>query len=140
MMGLSECLPCNDNLPMIVVNGRQLIDVIEDAWAAIMQANDPPCFFLRAGELVRLREKDGVPKIEDVTKPIAYGHLCRVARWVHAESGDKPPTNAVPRMDVAADLIVNPEPTLPKLDAVVLAPVFDQDAADRKSTRLNSSH
>jgi hypothetical protein len=120
---------CNDNLPMIVVNGRQLIDIIEEAWAAIRQANDPPCFFLRAGELVRLREKDGVPKIEDVTKPIAYGHLCRVARWVHAESGDKPPTNAAPRMDVAADLIVNPEPTLPKLDAVVLAPVFDQDAA-----------
>lgn len=132
--------PGTEKLPEIQVNNRDLIAVIEDAWSAVMRANDPPKLLVRAGSLVRLRPGKEAPRIELVDQPIAYGHLARIARWVRVYEDSR--TYGSPDSDVARDMIPNPHPGLPEVDTVVSVPVFDaegtllEDAGYHPSARL----
>jgi len=116
-------------LPTVQVNGRQLIDIITDAWAALLGANTRPDVFARAGSIVRLKAEgeSEVPSIHQIGIDEAYGHLLRVARWVVVKMSreDVLTFEAHPPKDVARDLLAYPHPGLPPLDAVVASPVFD---------------
>ncbi|ACY13439.1 hypothetical protein [Haliangium ochraceum] len=113
----------DERLPEIQVNGRQVIDVIDDAWSAIRAANEPPVVFLRRSTLVRLQALVEPPTIEEMDKGVSYGHLCRVARWVQVYENRM--CHASPRADVARDVVINPDPKLPRLESIVMTPVFD---------------
>jgi len=69
------------HFPQIIVNDRQLRDVIKDAWSAIRTANDPPRLFVSSGKLSRLIILDNRPYIEHLSEGAAYGLLLRVADW-----------------------------------------------------------
>jgi hypothetical protein len=120
-------VPRDSNLPEIQVNNRDLILVIDDAWAAVLRANDPPKLFLRSGALVRLRSGQEAPRIELVDQAIAFGHLARIARWVRVYEDNR--VYGAPDSDVARDMIPNPRSDLPELDSIVSVPVFDREGA-----------
>ncbi|MCC6311595.1 MAG: hypothetical protein IT345_11880 [Trueperaceae bacterium] len=110
-------------LPQIVVNNRQLRDVIADAWAALHAANDPPVVFRRSGHLVRLGVDEGGLKIQGLDEAAAYGRLARVADWLRLRK-DEPPVQISPPKDVARDLLAYPDAGVAHLEAVVTAPFF----------------
>jgi hypothetical protein len=109
--------------PVIVINGRQLIEVIDDAWQAVLTENDPPYLFTTAGRLSRLVCMGGVPSIEYLEDAAAYGLLMRMATWMQQRGGQL--RDAHPPKDAAKDFLANPHPDLPELEAVASTPVFD---------------
>ena len=109
--------------PQIRVNARQLRDVLADAWRAVHAANTRPDLFVRSGLLVRLAASELGPRIDTADEAVAFGHLMRVANWVRVTQDGVFDTK--PPRELARDMLVNPAPKLPPLDAVVAAPVFD---------------
>ena len=112
--------------PIIVVNGRQLRDILWDTWQIVHAANARNTFlFRRSGRLVRLAMAGGSPQMEFIDDTVMYGTLARLGDWIRrTEDGE---FDVMPPHDVAKDLVASPDPRLPPLDAIVTAPVFDQD-------------
>ncbi|MGC4050640.1 MAG: hypothetical protein QM757_14790 [Paludibaculum sp.] len=51
--------------PSIVINGRPLRDITRDVTEALLEANDPPRLFVRAGALVRVRRDENLRPLID---------------------------------------------------------------------------
>jgi hypothetical protein len=119
-----EAAPSGPRYPVIVVNGRQLRDILWDTWQVVHAANAiEPTLFRRSGRLVRLVPLAGMPLIEFVDDTAAYGIIARLTDWVkRTEDGD---SDVMPPHDVARDVVATPDRDLPPLDSVVTAPVFD---------------
>ncbi|MBE0566080.1 MAG: hypothetical protein IH621_08995 [Krumholzibacteria bacterium] len=119
-----DLLP-GSGLPSIETHDRPLRDIFGDAWAAVLAANDPPRVFRTAGGLARLQDLGQGPQIELMEERATTSLLARVADWTKTTTNNcihtKPPREA------AGDLLVNPHPTLPGLEAVITTPVFDHD-------------
>lgn len=112
-------------LPVIELFNRPLRDIFDDSWAAVLAANDPPQVFNMGGYLARLRDLGFGPQIELLKDQAAISLLARVADWI--DSRKVMPIHTKPPKEAAADLIVNPHPSLPRLDSVIHTPVFDHD-------------
>jgi len=120
----ASAAPANgSSRPRVRVNGRQLRDVLTDAWKAVHATNTRPALFTRAGVLVRLARAEDGPRIDTVEETAMYGHLVRIANWVRVTP--EAVLDATPPKDVARDMLVNADEELPPLDAVVATPVFD---------------
>lgn len=110
--------------PVILVSDRQQTDILHDAWQAMLAQNDPPRLFTCAGRLARLVPVDGHPALEILSHAAAYGVLIRAADWVQ-QRGDNLRA-AKPPLEAAGDILANPHPDLPPLEAVLTTPVFDR--------------
>jgi hypothetical protein len=104
--------PKSGRRPVIQIHGRQLRDVVDDAWRAVIAANEPPFLFVHDGRLVhRVRLGDGQLWLQRVSSVGLFGILIRVADWVRATPrglvASKPPSAVVAVMRRA------PEPALP---------------------------
>lgn len=113
------------SLPKIMMSNRPLRVILDESWAAVLTANDPPRVFNSYGYLARLRDFGQGPQIELIDERVAVGLLADVADWFVAAG--KVFVHAAPPKAAAANLIVNPHPDLPKLDSVITTPVFDRD-------------
>lgn len=111
--------------PSIETHDRPLRDILDDAQAAVMSANDPPRLFNVAGSLARLRDFGQGPQIDILDERAATSLLARAADWVKTRGNSS--INVKPPKEAAADIIVNPHPDLPQLDAVIATPIFDRD-------------
>lgn len=114
-----------DDRPEIRTNGRQLYDVIQDAWRAVHKSNRPPAVFRRGIAMVRLREGDLGLFIEEMGEAAVFGLLARIALWVRVT--DEAIVDVDPVKNVARDMLVNVSDALPQLEAVVTTPVFGRD-------------
>jgi len=123
--GSLEMAPGTDGRPVIETHDRPLRDILDDAQTAVMTANTPPQVFNAAGCLARLRDFGQGPQIELLEERAAISLLARVADWTRTRSNSY--INVKPPKEAAADIIVNPHPDLPRLDAVITTPVFDRD-------------
>ena len=112
-----------DQLPTIETHDRPLRDIYDDAWSVVLAANDPPKVFNSAGLLARLRDMGHGPQIEFLNKESTTGLLARSADWVRTR-GDNV-LNVKPVKEAADELITTPHADLPKLDAVIHTPIFD---------------
>lgn len=122
-------------LRSIQVNNRQLRDVIADAWAAIHAINEPtepgcpdkPFLFQKGGALARIAGDGAQARIETLGETAIYGQLVRCANWhkVTEEAVIAVP----PSRDTARDMLVNPDPALPRLESLLRTPTFGKDAA-----------
>ena len=116
----------------IVVNGRWLRDISDDAKAALLAANNPETRFMRGSILARVNGE----KIEPLTNTTLKSDLDRIAdfvkeTWKEGEDG-KPArvtTPARPPADLAPDLLGRLDLDLPELDEIVNAPVFLPDGS-----------
>lgn len=118
-------------LPEIVVNNRQLRDIIADAWAALHLKNNPPVLFRRGKEPVRLTCNSDAdqgpvgPRIESAEETLIHGLLIRAADWVKRSKEEV--SHARPPREVAADILVLCDERLPMLYDVITTPVFGSD-------------
>lgn len=92
--------PKTGQRPVIQVNGRQLRDVVDDAWRAVIEASEPPFLFVDDGRLVhRVRLGDAQLWLQHVSSVGLFGILIRVADWVRATPrglvASKPPSALV---------------------------------------------
>jgi hypothetical protein len=111
--------------PVIQVNGRQLREVLDDAWRAVIDANEPPLLFVRDGRLVhRVRLGDGQFWLQRVSSVGLFGILIRVADWVRATPrglvASKPPSAVVGVMRRS------PDPRLPRTLVANLPPIYSR--------------
>jgi len=119
-------------LPEIVVNDRQLRHIIDDAWQALLGANDPPVLFRRRDSTlahVRRNEDPGQgPQsawIESAEERFVNGLILRTADWV--KRYQKEVSAARPPREVAGDMLALPDRHLPVLTEVIGAPVFGRE-------------
>ncbi|HET9623255.1 MAG TPA: CHC2 zinc finger domain-containing protein [Kofleriaceae bacterium] len=112
-------------LPQIQVNGRQLRDVVADAWSALHAANTGPQAFLRAGQLVRVARGDAFVHLAPLSEAETYGLAAQVVDWVRVTQSGV--IDVLPLKEAVRDMFVRPDLALPPLEAVVSTPFFDED-------------
>lgn len=114
-----------DGEPRFVI-GEELRDLVPDVWKAVIAKNVPPRLFRRGGALVNLKLPEGEPPLLDqVTVDGAHGYVFRAGRW--RKKGSKKLLPAHPPKDIARDLVERPHTDLPRLEAIISAPAFDQE-------------
>jgi hypothetical protein len=114
------------SLPQIIINGRQLRDLVHDTWHILHAANQPPVLFQRSGLLVRLRKESRAGlHIEPVDDDSIYGLLSRIADWMRLT--DDGLLNALPSREVARDMLAYPDERLPCLEAIATTPVYSSE-------------
>lgn len=115
-------------LPQIMVNNRQMRDVVTDSLLALRAANDPPFLFVRSGRIVYVEvDERQRPAIQEADKAHVRGRLARAANYIRrttdAEIAVPPP------MEVVEDILSLPSATwgLPALEFVVEVPTLRPD-------------
>ncbi len=108
-------------LPKIVMNGRHLREVIDDAWQVLRDAFSGSSLFVRSGRLVRIVDRKSGLSIEELDSDAVFGLLIRAADWVNQQGGPVTPFRVISR-----DMIATPHPHVAPLDAIVAGPVFTQ--------------
>ena len=111
------------DLPAIQVSGRQQIEIIDDAWDALLSQGDPPVLFVTQGLLSRMSRVEHRWIIDFVGEAGVNGLLVRAARWVQTRNGVD--VAAKPPREIARDLLAYPNERLPELTAIATTPVFD---------------
>lgn len=107
--------------PTIVMNGRQLREVIDDAWEVLRDAFSGSSLFIRSGRLVRIADRRSGLSIEELDSDAVFGLLIRAADWVNQTRVPVKPTR-----DIAKDMLSTPHPHIAPLEAIAAAPVFTQ--------------
>ena len=110
--------------PVIIINGRQLREVIDESWSCLLAQNDPPQLFVSSGQLARLVIESGGHNIQLLNEDTAFGVLLRAADWTQRRG--KSTIDAKPPKDIARDILANPHSDLPQLESVATTPVFDE--------------
>jgi len=122
-------------LPIIVVNNRELRHVSGDAITALQGANDPPKLFVRSGSIVHVVcDEEGRHSISDASEAFLRGRMTRSAdfrRLVHDKNRNPqyPATN--PPIDVVRDVLAL-APTnwrFPALESVTESPLLRPDGS-----------
>jgi hypothetical protein len=121
-------------LLQIVNNDRELPDLAADCVQALVEQNDPPTLFWRAGTLVRIFSDENMrPLIQRLTEAAFRGRLARSAAfcvrlWDRKQNVEIP---SGPPIDVVRDLMaMTPEQLqLPTLRAIIQAPGFRTDGS-----------
>jgi len=110
----------------VVTLGRQLRDVTTDATDALHQANDPPCLFVRSGQLSRVRrDENGRPIVDAVGVDELTHRLTNAANFVRVT--DEGENNADPPERLARNIIAAPSWPFPPLVGVIEAPALRPD-------------
>jgi hypothetical protein len=113
-------------LPAIDATVQHLPTLAEAAWDALQAANDPPTLFRFGAIPSRLeRDDDGVPLLRSLNLDRTRHGLARAATW-YKKLNKKPILIAPPDL-VVKEVLAFPNPPLPALERIVLAPVFSQD-------------
>lgn len=117
-----------DGLPAILLGGRQDRDVLRDAWSAVVEANEPPVFYVTHHQLsVLLRDPSGKLAPSPASEALLRKRLTDVADWFrNTQSGWSPTSH--PRI-YAQMMLAEPHQQIPPLDGVVYTPVFDRHGA-----------
>ncbi|MCW5891376.1 MAG: hypothetical protein KIT14_12610 [bacterium] len=117
----------NNALPEIIVNGRPLREVTDDALAALLAANAPPSLFCRFGHLARVRaDETRRPFVERISEPVLRHRLERVAQFLRvSQRGAAVPVP--PPFEVVQDLVALGRWDVPSLEAVTTVPVLRRD-------------
>ncbi|MFH1530144.1 MAG: hypothetical protein ABIK09_05340, partial [Pseudomonadota bacterium] len=116
--------PSQSSYPVIVVNNRQTRDIRYEAEGVLVAANaTDPFLYIRARRPVRIVLAEGDPHVSEVDSVVMYQMLAQVANWVRrTDEGD---SDVPPLQDMARMLVASPPASLPLLDGVTTAPIFD---------------
>lgn len=119
-----------NDLPTIQTNSRFLRQVTADALAALYLSNQPPSFFVRSGELVRVKwDEQHHPKIEPVTDIALRGRLDRVANFVVQRTYKKTTYEEphIPPIEVVKDILAMEKWDFPPLTGIIECPTLRPD-------------
>ncbi len=114
-------------VPIIRANDRLPGEIADDALSALIEANDPPTLFVRAGKLTRVREdENGRPIIEMLSDAHLRERLGRVRFVNQSKKGSI--TIQTP-MSVVQDLRARPSWPLPPLEAITESPTLRRNGS-----------
>ena len=111
-------------LPRILVSNRHLREISEDAWTAILAANEPPVLFQHGHSLVDIvHDNRGQPLLRTLDKAALKGFLDRIADFesIDSEGRTRP---ARPPNDVVSDMMAASQMPVPVIEGIIEAPVF----------------
>jgi hypothetical protein len=112
----------NGQRPEIVVSGRHRRDIVDDAWRALLAANDPVRFFRHGNSVVEIaKSDDGSAVIKHLGSTGLSGRLDRCADFIKITKYGAQP--ARPPRDVVEDMEALEIP-LPQLRGMIASPVF----------------
>lgn len=120
--------------PVLLANERDLAEQSDEAYGALVAANDPPVIFRQAGTLSRVVQTDDAVRLEAIGRPALRDLLARSARWVRMRDRDGTTTAAHPPLAVVDGVLARDGwAELPPIERVVTAPVYgpDRRIADR---------
>jgi 5S rRNA maturation endonuclease (ribonuclease M5) len=115
----------NAGKPSIIVTDRQMEDLVQETWEAVLAANDPPTVFRHNGRLARIFDTGSSLYIEDMTDDQVRHLLYTTADWY--KQGPQGLKHAKPPRELPRDLLAKPHPDLPSIEGIVTAPVFSSD-------------
>ncbi len=129
----SEPAPAEVLRPTIVLTGRHMHEVTEDAIRAISEANDPPTTFRRAAGPVRVeRDEYARPTIRPLTEHGLRGVMDRVAVWISVKvdkGGVAQERPEYPPISIVRDVLNRPDTDwpLPPLHGIAKSPILHLD-------------
>lgn len=109
--------------PRIRVDGRQVFEIVQEAWQALMGSDFGPRLALRENDVVLIDAER--PRLQPVDGPKMEAFLNRGAEWVR-EDKDRVVDAWVPPA-VVRDMLAIPLSTLPEVDQIVGLPVLMPD-------------
>ncbi len=113
------------NRPSILVTNRYRRDIADDAWRALLAANDPVRFFRHGNSVAEIDlHDDGSASIRHLGTTGLAGRIDRCADFIKITQTGRHP--ARPPRDVVEDMEALENP-LPRLRGIVGAPVFAAD-------------
>jgi hypothetical protein len=124
----TEHKPPDQPLVEIMISYRHLQDITADSLPAIVVHNNPPRTFVREGRLVRIRDVDGIIRIEPLNESSLMGILARSADFVQKVKRDT--VSADPPMKVVKDILAMTSwPDIPPIIGLVESPVIRPDGS-----------
>ena len=133
--GHSHQTPPAPQLPIVIVNNRELRDASAEAIAALQKANDPPTLFCRSGEMVTVRGDElGRHAISCVSESLLRGRMTRSAdfrRLVHDKNRNSHYPSVNPPIDVVRDVLALAPDVwgFPALESVTESPLLRSDGS-----------
>jgi len=122
-------------LPIIVVNNRELRDVSADVIEALRKANDPPMLFARSGQMVHVVcDEHSRHTIAEVSEAFLRGRMTRSAdfrRLVHDKNRNPHYPSVNPPIDAVRDVLALAPDTwgFPALESVTESPLLRPDGS-----------
>lgn len=120
--------PISSDLPQVIINNRQLLDIVEDTWRAMQRYNNiSPRLFIKSGKLAKINFLEEPPSLKLLEEKELYGILSRAATWAKLTNSGM--MNAFPPDKVAEDMLYCDHPIksdIPKLEAIVTTPIFSR--------------
>ena len=116
-----------EGAPKIVVNNRQLPDVVADAMVALKQFNEPPVVFNRSFEKVTLSKRgNNQVRIEQLEVENLKGYLSCCAQWIRNQK-DRETKNVFPLEAVVRQVLHTDWSDFPELTGVIDIPMLRSD-------------
>jgi hypothetical protein len=116
-------------LPDIDSGIKDLQVITDEAWRALMSANDPEYLFQHGGQVVRIDTvEDGTKKIQTLDVASLRHEIARVATWYRIDK-DGCRQDSKPPRDVVQDMLSTPSPPVPPLVRLTQVPVFAPDGS-----------
>jgi hypothetical protein len=114
----------------IMVNDRSLNDITNDALEALIDYNDPPRIFSRAGSLVRLHKSERYV-IEPLTRDsLKYALAKSASFYVLGEGVRVREVEVSPPNDVANNILAAEDwPGIPEIKGIIQTPIIRQDGS-----------
>ncbi len=130
-----------DALPQVILNSRQLRDVVEDAWEALLSSQYRGRIF-RYGEALVYAVDEGEPRpglspLQPLDQGLLAALLNRAATWVTTTK--RGPRAARLPLDVVRDMIALPHHDVPVLEGVVHLPLVQGDGSVSESQGYDPS-
>ena len=131
--------PQRQRRPAIRVNGRQMLDVLADAWSAIRRLPAARAVYQQDGRCVRVLSSETGPRIDPLSSGAMTAALLQAAEWYRqrpAKRGEQ--TGASGMVDVPADrlpshivpsMLEAPPASLPVLERIARAPFVAADGS-----------
>lgn len=106
--------------PVIDIDKLNLDDVAKEVWKYLQEFNNPVFLFRRDGKLCRMEsDDDGIPVANSLDKHRMNFLLMTLFNWTNMTL-----SQLCPPRDLASHLLANPNPPVPTLRRIVLAPIF----------------
>lgn len=122
--------PAAESLPTLNADERHLPLIVPLAWDALGRANEPPLLFVFGGLPTRLvPEQPGGPATQPLDEDLLRHEMARAANWETARKGGAILTS--PPAVILRDMLATPNPPLPPLEMITVAPTFAPDGTLR---------
>ncbi len=119
-------MPSVSGLRQILVGNRQVRDIANDCWAAILEDNDKNLStFQNSGRLVRLDKSSGIPRLLEYTESDLQYQLGRLADFIRINGRGEEVAAELPS-NVAKELLIDWEKPVPPLKEIVTTPIVDR--------------